>query len=55
MNKHNRQLIENIIGDIIFDQHPQTLDDDLADVQDDLDNRAEAIQEIISYLEGELE
>jgi metal-responsive CopG/Arc/MetJ family transcriptional regulator len=55
MTKDHKQRIQNIINEIIYEHHPQTLDDDLADVQDDYTNRLTAVQEIISYLEGELE
>jgi hypothetical protein len=55
MNKTHKTRLDTLIEDMIYDRYPQTLDDDLADLQADGGNRVEAIQEIISYLEGELE
>ena len=55
MTKEIKTRLNTLIEDIIYDRFPQTLDDDLADVQGDGQNRLDAIQEIINYLEGELE
>jgi hypothetical protein len=46
-----RNTLSELIDEIITDNHPEVLDDDLSDVLADGDNRDEAINDLIKMIE----
>jgi hypothetical protein len=46
-----KKMLSDIIDSLIYDEHPQALDDDLSDILADGDNRDEAIDRLIKMIE----
>jgi hypothetical protein len=49
--KSIEERLDDIVDEIVYENHPQALDDDLPDIMDDGDNREISINQIITLLE----